>query len=183
MSLKKPVVRTVLAFAIGAITLSCGPYDGVEDVACPSKATFTGVPDKGMPATGVTAYLERRCGTLDCHGSSLRPLRIYGRDGLRDPYAFDVSGGKGTTPAEAAQNYGAVCDVEPEKMQDVVSSAGASADKLLLVRKARGIEGHKGGTIFRTGSAGDRCVTGWLAGQPFDTVTTACQAALDELDK
>ena len=47
----------------------------------------------------VATFLERRCGTLDCHGQVGRNLRLYGFDGLRlDP--TDVPGGRATTADE-----------------------------------------------------------------------------------
>jgi hypothetical protein len=33
-----------------------------------------------------------------------------------------------------------------------------------MVRKARGAEAHKGGTIWTAGDDADTCVTSWLAG-------------------
>lgn len=33
----------------------------------------------------VSEVMERRCGTLDCHGQAARPLRIYSSSGLRRP--------------------------------------------------------------------------------------------------
>ena len=32
---------------------------------------------------GVDAFMEKRCGALDCHGQIGRPLRIYSSNGLR----------------------------------------------------------------------------------------------------
>jgi len=67
-------------------------------------------------------------------------------------------------------------------MNQAVADFGASADKLIFIQKARGIEGHKGGTIAPKGSAGDRCMMGWLTGGPLDTVAADCQAAINELE-
>lgn len=153
-----------------------------EDFKCPSKAAFTGVlPDAGGSVLSVSAYLERRCGTLDCHGSTFRPMRIYGRVGLRNPAEDNVTGGKPTTLAELDANYGAVCGVEPEKMSQAESDFGASAEKLLVLQKARGTEGHKGGAVVKLGTAGDDCILGWLRGDMPEKVATACQKAIAEL--
>src|SRR6185503_17022392 len=124
-------------------------------------------------------FMERRCGTLDCHGSMFRPMRLYGRLGLRDPVEKNVTGGKATTPRELDENYASVCGLEPEKMSQVVADVGASADKLLLVAKARGVEGHQGGAVVKQGSAGDECLVIWLRGYKPDALAKACQKAID----
>ena len=48
---------------------------GDTDVVCPSLDGFR----------VVSQVLERRCGTIDCHGDGARPFRVYGRTGLRRP--------------------------------------------------------------------------------------------------
>jgi hypothetical protein len=65
--------------------------------------------------------------------------------------------------------------LEPEIMTQVVTSGGASPDRLTMVRKARGTEHHKGGTLFQVGDDQDTCVTSWLGGH---TDTATCQKAL-----
>ncbi len=56
--------------ATATVTTACVPFD-------PQDAADAFV--------NVSEVLERRCGTLDCHGQSSRPLRIYGNAGLRRP--------------------------------------------------------------------------------------------------
>ncbi len=154
----------------------CAGVDDVNiDVACGDFETFR----------DVSPVLEARCGTLDCHGSIARPLRIYGRLGLRKPIDFEadddeallliaeIDAGEGqdqyfpgglqlTTNAEIADNYRSVCGLEPELM-DKVRKGQESPDVLSLTRKARLVEKHKGGKIFVPAqSPGDLCITSWL---------------------
>jgi len=154
----------------------------VTDFKCPSRPAFTGeIPDAGPAVASVSAFMERRCGTLDCHGSTFRPMRIFGRLGLRDPAENNVTGGKATTPTELDANYASVCNVEPEKMSQAAADFGQSAEQLLLMEKARGVEGHKGGVVVTPGSAGDDCLLGWLRGDMPAKVATTCQKAIAEL--
>lgn len=184
--MKRVALGVVLVSALSALGLSvasCVGDGGTETFACPSKSVFTGVwPDGGAPAgASVSEYMARRCGTLDCHGTELRSMRLYGQYGLRDPGESNVSGGKVTTPAELTANYGSVCTVEPEKTSAAVDDEGQSAERLLVVRKARGEEAHKGGAVVKQGSPGDNCIAGWLRGDPPAEVAAACQAAINGL--
>lgn len=56
--------------ATATVTTACVPFDAND-------------PDD--PFVVVSEVLERRCGTLDCHGQPARPLRLYGNSGLRRP--------------------------------------------------------------------------------------------------
>lgn len=133
----------------------------------------------------VSSVLEARCGTLDCHGSIARPLRIYGRTGLRKYIDFSATdpesqvliaeieagagaaeyysgGAQGTTNAEVADNYRSLCGLEPEVM-DRVRRGEESPEALTLMRKARLVEKHKGGKVFIPAqSPGDECFVRWL---------------------
>jgi hypothetical protein len=178
----------VLGFGAALATLglslsSCVGDGGTETYACPSQHTFLGqYPDGGpLPGASVSEFMDRRCGTLDCHGSELRPMRLYGQYGLREPAESNLSGGKKTTLAEMKANYGAVCSVEPEKTAAAVDDDGQSAELLLVVQKARGVEAHKGGAVLKQGSHGDDCIAGWLRGDKDETVAAKCQAALNGL--
>ena len=129
----------------------------------------------------VSNVLERRCGTLDCHGEYARPLRIYGQNGLRlatQDEILDssearendtVSGGKGTTDEEVELNWRSVCGLEPERTALVVAGQ-LSPNELMLLRKPLQLEGnlekHKGGQLFLSGGPGDVCVSCWLRGFP-----------------
>ena len=122
----------------------------------------------------VSAVVEQRCGTLDCHGSTFRPLRIYGRYGLRRPEERDAGselgyaeyypgGDQPTTDAELQENLVSICGLEPELMTQVVDKT-ADPEVLSFIRKPRLREKHKGGLIWYKGDTGDQCMTNWLTG-------------------
>ena len=129
----------------------------------------------------VSPVLERRCGTLDCHGDYARPLRIMGQNGLRllsdeeltDPQLIldnmTYAGGKQTSPEELDANRRSVCGLEPERTSVVVRTQDFGATRsLMLLRKPLGedsnFEKHKGGVLFRPGGEGEVCVACWLTG-------------------
>jgi hypothetical protein len=60
-------------------------------------------------------------------------------------------------------------------MSAVVAGHGENPDLLTFVRKARGLEPHKGGKLITLGDDQDQCITSWLAGS---TDTIACTNAL-----
>lgn len=180
-------MRRVKAVVFGSFALvlvgmgawSCVGEGEFESVPCPNKDVFT---------KNVSPYLERRCGTLDCHGQPTRSLRLYGQLGLRlppDPTnpapVKNVSGGAATTQEELDANFGSVCNLDPEAMQDVVEKLGSPADKLLLVQKARGLERHKGGKVVNLQDEGDRCILDWLKFRDDATVGASCAAAVERL--
>jgi hypothetical protein len=184
-SLGSSITRRVKAVFFASFSLvlvgmgawSCVGEGELEAVPCPNKAVFV---------ANVSPYLERRCGMLDCHGQPTRPMRIYGQLGLRlqdplNPMVKNVSGGAATTPEELEANYAAVCNLDPEAMQDVVEKLGAPADKLLLVQKARGLERHKGGKVVNPQDEGDRCILDWLKFRDDATVGPSCAAAVARL--
>lgn len=107
--------------------------------------------------------LGARCGSLDCHGRVERNLRLYSKHGLRWS-VDDVPAGDDTTFEEHDANYESVVLLEPEQLERVWRAAGAGSDGLTLVRKARGQEAHKGGAVFPSAQAGDRCLLSWLSG-------------------
>jgi hypothetical protein len=127
--------------------------------------TASGPPRAGFEP--VSDVLHARCGSLDCHGSVARNLRLYGNNGLRLAPS-DVPGEEGdsTTSAEYGANYAALVGLEPELIDRVVREAGADPERLTLVRKARNREDHEGGEALPPASDGDRCLTTWLAGAP-----------------
>ncbi len=127
----------------------------------------------------VADYLEVRCGSLDCHGQISRNLRIWGCDGMRlDPMATPNCiiplGGSRTSPAEHQATYRSLVGLEPAVMSEVYDGHGAHPELLTFVRKARGLEAHKGGTLITPGDDQDVCITSWLAG---NTNMTACENA------
>jgi hypothetical protein len=139
-----------------------------------ASAQFTeSVPDRASFAD-VAQAMVGRCGTLDCHGTPYRNLRVYGNTGLRLlPTDMPLQPACTTTP-EVDQDYDSVVGLEPEAMSAVVASGGANPGSLTMIRKARGTESHKGGVVMKEGDALDTCFTSWLAGS---TQTAACQDA------
>jgi hypothetical protein len=125
----------------------------------------------------VANYLDHRCGSLDCHGQIGRNLQIWGCEGMRlDPHDPPLCTVATTTPAEHQATYRSLVGLEPTVMSYVASHMGADPELLTFVRKARGTESHKGGTLITPGDVQDQCITSWLAGS---TNGMACRAALD----
>lgn len=109
----------------------------------------------------VVPVLNRRCGSLDCHGSRFRNLRIYGYGGIRLA-ASDNPEAPQTTPGEAALDYEAVMGLEPEVMRSFIASGRRDPSKLTFYRKARMLEAHEGGPRVAPGDSADRCLVSWL---------------------
>jgi hypothetical protein len=149
---------TVAAAPFFAACSSVSP-DETLTISCPSSdpATFT----------TVSLVVERRCGTLDCHGNPERPMRIYGQWALRQPIPpgdlDHVPGGEATTDGELRDNAASICGLEPAKIARVIAQQELP-DTLTFVRKPRLQEKHKGGRIWDIASDGDRCVTSWILG-------------------
>jgi hypothetical protein len=147
-----------LAASLIGIVVACStePEDPRFVTSVPDRASFPAVAD----------LLVRRCGSLDCHGTPYRNLRLYGGEGLRYAATDRPSSDPSTTTiAEYDEDFLSVVGLEPEVMRQVVSEGGARPERLTLVRKTRGTESHKGLTLFREGDEQDRCVTSWLAGR------------------
>jgi hypothetical protein len=138
-------------------------------------ARFSGSRPEEASFPEVAQVLVRHCGTLDCHGSSARNLRLYGSEGLRLSPDDRPQTPACTSADEVAQDYLSVVGLEPEVLSAVVADGGAHPERLTIVRKARGTEDHKGGAPLPQGDAGDRCLTSWLADQ---TDLDACLNAL-----
>jgi hypothetical protein len=110
----------------------------------------------------VAPVLARRCGSIDCHGSIYRNMRVYGYGGLRTgTEATDPMTPMRDTAAEVQATYDSVVGLEPELMRTVVQQGGAGVERLTFVRKGRGAEDHKGNKRLNADS--DLCVTSWLA--------------------
>ena len=161
MSTRKDLCVVSLVIA----TAACSSPDASE------RTPLVG-PDR-LSFDSVAAFLDHRCGSLDCHGTRYRNLRMWGHDGMRLALG-DVPGGSETTADELDASYLAVVELEPEIMAVVVRDHGANPERLTFVRKARGMEKHAGGAIISPGDARDVCVTSWLAGL---TNIQACSAA------
>lgn len=129
----------------------------------PDARVATGAADLAAFAP-VSAMLQHRCGTLDCHGHIARNLRTYGFGGLRlaEP---DRPDGIATTPDELLATIRSIRALEPEL-------AGAPPEQLTFFRKATNREHHRAGA--RLDGNGERCLRAWLAGARDDA---ACSAA------
>jgi hypothetical protein len=169
--MSRPRVASWLGVILGGVggLLSC--------VTAPSDPRFVveQPPDRASFPV-VSALLEHRCGTLDCHGVTFRNLRVYSGVGLRlSPQDRPTSKASSTTAAELDANFESLVTLEPEIISRVVADGGAHPERLSFLRKARGTEDHKGLALWKEGDPEDVCVTSWLAGK---TEAATCQKAL-----
>ena len=155
------------AVAVVAVAFACS--------SPPADARFVATPPDAASFPPVALMLVQACGTLDCHGTVARNLRLYGNTGLRFSPADVPTALTPTTGDEIAQDYLSIVGLEPEIMSAVVASGGASPERLTFVRKARGEESHKGGVVVIPLDVRDTCMTTWLAGH---TDASSCTAAL-----
>lgn len=177
---RRPLRLLLLGLALVQVAVGAACIDGeVLPADTDPAARMARVDDRTMqapPRTGfepVANALVASCGTLDCHGQMGRNLRLFGGHGLRLA-SSDDPGGKPTTAAEYQASYWSTVGLEPEILDQVVREDGAQPERLMLVRKARGLVKHKGGTLMQTGDALDRCLLLWLGGHPD---LTLCQEA------
>ncbi len=155
-----------------ALPLGCSSIDSqaVSANALPDKAQFID--------QGVSTFMEKRCGSLDCHGQVGRPLRLYSSNGLRKNLVKGVRDVRATQPDELLENYYATVGLEPEDISMARVTKGDFTDFLLL-KKPLGIEGggvrHKGGPVLRGTDPGFECLISWIEG----TVNKAkCEEAI-----
>jgi hypothetical protein len=155
-------IRSLVVLGVAALASAClGEPKEQQTILVehnrPSLETFGATP-------GPSAYLERRCGSLDCHGQAGRPLLLRSKNGLRlSPN--DTTGGNPRTNEEVRANYVAVIGLEPEILASVAAEGGADPERLMLLRKPLGTERHKGGKIFADRSDGGYvCLISWLRG-------------------
>lgn len=159
-------MRKALSFALALSTfaMACSSVD--PDATSHIKGPSFG--DQGDAFRPVSAVMERRCGTLDCHGAPARPLRIYGQYTLRKPIDepgddYYTGGLAPTSAEELLDNYRSMVGLEPEIMLSVVKEKG-EPEELTLVRKPRLLEKHKGGLVWNKGDDGDACLINWITG-------------------
>jgi hypothetical protein len=169
----RTVTVMVLLAIIGA-TYACSsvPSDSRIGVATPDRTQFPPVGD----------FLTHRCGELDCHGNAQRNFKVYGCEGLRldskdTPGCPSMLGpmATATTDAEYDATFRSFVGLEPAVVSNVVKNGGKNPELLTLVRKMRGEESHKGGTLVTPGDDQDVCVTSWIAGQ---VDADACKRAI-----
>lgn len=149
-------------------TLSVGCISETEmepaEFDCPSEADW--------PI--VSQVLERKCGTIDCHGDRARSFRLFGRNGSRLDDGDVVGSTDGTSTAELRENRASACGLEPEQMHAVVQG-DEELETLTLIRKPRLIEAHKGGRVWVEDSPGFVCLSSWIDGS---LDRAACEAEL-----
>jgi hypothetical protein len=152
-------ISFVIAFVSGC---AASPDDGSE----PRLPIASLDPD--VYAAMVQPVLEKKCGTLDCHGQLPRGLRVYGMNGLRLPNATgNVPGFGPTTAAEARETYVSIVGLEPEKLNALVGVQPRSKDdayRLLVLAKPLALERHRGGVSFRKGEPAEQCILSWVLG-------------------
>ncbi|MFO0739799.1 MAG: hypothetical protein U0270_28125 [Labilithrix sp.] len=147
--------RGMAVGGLWAALLDCSAHDAAPSPVLP-------LPPEDSFAV-VSSVLEPNCGTLDCHGSSARNLRIYGKRGLRADGRTSVGDGD-TTPEEIHETFRSIVSLEPERLSEVFTRRGEGVERWLVVSKARGRERHIGGIRLPEGSAGDRCLVTWASG-------------------
>jgi hypothetical protein len=147
---------SVLALLSAAAGLACACVVESHDVTLrvPSEENFS----------AVSSVLELRCGSLDCHGSPARSLRIYGRFGLRENGA-DTTGGRATTVAEISETYLALVSIDPETLSQSYQGGGSDSQAWLVLSKGTAREQHAGGPALPSGSLAERCVVSWVSGE------------------
>ena len=121
----------------------------------------------------VQPVLEAGCASLDCHGNSGRPLRLYGLFGLRLDVALR---GEAASADELAANMRSIAGLDP--------GAAQVEDHLLLLkpleRDAGGLH-HIGGDLWASQSAAAyRCLHSWLREGSSDAASqTICMEAIE----
>jgi hypothetical protein len=147
-----------LGAMLGAMA-SCSPPDkGVLERTVSTRAS-----PASFSATigGVSPVIERRCGSLDCHGNPARNMRVYSSRGLRLPNDAGLTpGGGDTTLDEISANYQSLLTLEPELTNKVLD--GADPYTLLIVKKPLEIEKHKGGPVMKRNDDAEQCIVSWL---------------------
>jgi hypothetical protein len=171
-----------------AVAVALGVTGAVASCSAVPADSRIGVvaPVDGAPFVPVADYLGFRCGSLDCHGQPGRNMRVWSCAGMRlNPNNVSFCGGANdpkmpfTTPQEYEATYRSVVGLEPTVMSTVVAGHAAHPELLTMVRKARGLEAHKGGVLITPGDAQDVCITSWLAGNVnVDECTSARAFAL-----
>ena len=148
--------RLLHASAIAILAACSSPDEGARVNA------DVGLSDQSFDV--VSDAMTYQCGTIDCHGSVFRNMRLYGYGGLRlDPTKAPDDDPLYRYAAEVRRNYESVVAVEPEKFAEVVSQGGREPERLAIVAKARAVQNHKGGPIMKPGDPIDVCITSWLA--------------------
>jgi hypothetical protein len=166
-------VRLAAVFAGGAAALAIWACAGVDDEARIDGA----VAPSGTAFRPVAQVLVDRCGSLDCHGSKYRNMRLFGFGSARIDPAHRPDAPE-TTDDEVLRSYQAVVALEPEVLRTVIAEGGVHPERLTFVRKGRGTEAHVGGAPIGRGDPADLCIISWLGGA---TDEGRCRAAVPRL--
>ena len=154
--------------------------------ACASTPSTSSLPvaelDLPSYAASVQPVVERRCGSVDCHGTLPRGLRVYGKNSLRLANdAGAVVGSGDTTAEEARTTYQSILGLEPEKTDAFAAKSprtAADAYDLLFLAKPLSLERHRPGASLKKGEPAERCMTSWLVGPNGAVDAAACTDAL-----
>lgn len=169
--------RGLVIGSLAALALAIGCASTPDDGSAPALAV-TGLELASYQAL-VQPVVERRCGTVDCHGQLPRGLRVYGENSLRlaNDAGLTVGNGK-TTPDEAQATYASIVGLEPEKTSAFAAKSVRSNDdayELTFLSKPIERERHRGGIALRKGEPAEQCLRSWLIGK---VDAAACASAL-----
>lgn len=171
MSGRSVMIASALALWAAPLVIACASSPNPDGK---TRTTTILAPPQTSFQQYVSPVLERRCATLDCHGQTGRPLRLYSARGLRLPNDAGLMPGiGGTTTEEAAANYRAVIGLEPEELTRVIAGVAVPRD-LLLLKKPLMLEGHKGGpAIAASNDAAELCIASWILSDTTNPVDQA----------
>jgi len=164
------VTRAQASRALASFLLLLGVVSGA--IACASTPDSSSTPELAVRGLDETTYaaavqpvIERRCGSLDCHGKLARGLRVYGENSLRlaGGDGGTVVGGGATTAAEAQATFDSIIGLQPEQTNDFVARSH-DPYSLLLLTKPLQLERHRGGISLRKGEPAEVCIRTWLLG-------------------
>ena len=152
--------------ALAALGSFAGCASTPDDATTPKLAL--GPLDVDAYVALVHPVIERRCGSIDCHGQLPRGLRVYGQTGLRLPNdAGNVPGGGATTLAEKRATYDSIVGLQPEQTNALLLKeprTPADAYQLSVLTKATALERHRGGPSLQRGEPAEQCMVTWLVG-------------------
>ncbi len=159
-------IASLVAGAIALVVVMAACASKPDDASTAKLALGPLSPDDY--ATLVHPVIERRCGSIDCHGSLPRGLRVYGETGLRLPNdAGLVPGGGATTLEEKRATYDSIVGLQPERTNDLLLKdprTPADAYQLSLLTKGTATERHRGGPSLQRGEPAEQCIVTWLIG-------------------
>lgn len=167
----------IVSGLVAATVLACSPPDKGELERVAAVVGSRRASPGTFRTAGVSTVFEKRCGSLDCHGSIARNMRVYSARGLRLPNDGGIGPGEGeTTLDEITANYQSILTLEPELTNAVIE--GADPLTLLVLKKPLEIEKHKGGASIRRGDDADRCIQSWFKEDTLTPIDTgACTRA------